>query len=276
MQLLSLLFGALVGLSLGLTGGGGAIFAVPLLTYALGVAPRQAIGISLVAVAVTSLVGFIQRWLKDQVEIRIGAMFAVASMLGVPLGVWLGRQVPDTWLMLLFSLLMLSISARMWRQAGRAISDVPVRLLGHDPKAALLDGPSCRRDAQGRLLLTTRCARMLALVGIFTGILSGMFGIGGGFIIVPSLMFASNMSLLRAVGTSLMVICLTSSVGLASELWAGQNLPLLSTSLFVVGGLMGMSLGLASAHRIPAPTLQRAFSIIILIVATLVILRNIL
>ena len=93
---LSLIFGAVVGLSLGLTGGGGAIFAVPLLVYGLGVDPREAIAISLAAVGATSLVGFLHRWKLGQVEIRTGLLFAVAGMVGAPVGTWIAGFLPET------------------------------------------------------------------------------------------------------------------------------------------------------------------------------------
>ena len=89
MLLLTLLLGALVGFSLGLTGGGGAIFAVPLLVYGLGVPPREAVGVSLLTVGSTSLIGFLQRAWRDMVEFPTGLLFAVAGMMGAPAGAWL-------------------------------------------------------------------------------------------------------------------------------------------------------------------------------------------
>lgn len=92
MSPLAILFGAVVGLSLGLTGGGGAIFAVPLLVYGLGVDPREAIGASLVTVGATALVGFLQRLRVGLVEMRTGLLFAVAGMTTAPLGSWLAAS----------------------------------------------------------------------------------------------------------------------------------------------------------------------------------------
>lgn len=96
---LSIFFGALVGLALGLTGGGGSIFAVPLLVYGLGVDPHSAVGISLAAVGATAAFGFVQRAWRGEVEIATGLLFAVAGMAGAPLGSWLNAQVPAEWLM---------------------------------------------------------------------------------------------------------------------------------------------------------------------------------
>jgi len=101
-----------------------------------------------------------------------------------------------------------------------------------------------------------------------------MFGVGGGFIIVPSLVLFSGMSLSHAVGTSLMVIALISSSGLASLLWTGQEISLQITSLFVVGGIAGLFLGQSVSRHLSTTALQRVFSVAILIVAMFVMIRN--
>jgi hypothetical protein len=278
MPLLSLLYGAIVGLSLGLTGGGGAIFAVPLLVYGLGVPAREAVGISLVSVGLTSFIGFLKKWQQCDVELPTGLLFAAAGMLGAPIGAWLARLLPETVLMFLFAGLMLTIAARMWMKAGHSATEVPAcEIGGRSGETAALeaaDGPGCQRDAAGRLILSSRCVRLLLLVGILAGILSGMFGVGGGFIIVPALVLFSGMSIVRAVGTSLMVISMVSVSGVVSLLLAGQVIPLEITSLFAVGGITGLMLGQSVGHRLSSTMLQRVFSVAILMVATFVIVRN--
>ncbi len=275
---LSLLFGAIVGVSLGLTGGGGAIFAVPLLAYGLSLPAREAVAISLVSVGLTSFVGFIGKWRKGEAELRTGFLFAVAGMLGAPVGSWIAAQVPEAWLMLLFSVLMITIAAKMWQRSGSAAGRtqvcIPIENLSHRPVDYSEDRPSCERDAAGQLILTSRCARLLLLIGVGTGILAGMFGVGGGFIIVPALMLFSSMSMSRAVGTSLMVISLVSASGIASQLWAGQTISLNITAWFVAGGLSGLCVGQAVGHRLSPSVLQRIFSMAILLVAVFVIVRN--
>ena len=145
MQLLSLFFGAIVGVSLGLTGGGGAIFAVPLLVYGLGVPAREAVGISLVSVGLTSMVGFLKKWRKAEVELRTGLLFATAGMLGAPVGSWAARLLPDAVLMLLFAGLMLTIAVRMWMQAGRSVGNLPGCMPGDETdQMSAIDGPRCR------------------------------------------------------------------------------------------------------------------------------------
>ncbi len=272
--LLTLSFGGIVGFSLGLTGGGGAIFAVPLLVYGLGVAPREAVGISLAAVGVTSFVGFLGRWRARKVEIRTGLVFAVAGMLGAPVGAWLSGLISETVLLALFAMLMLVVALRMWSKASEtAITGLPVAC---SAEAADVDGPACRRDINGNLLLTSRCAWLLAAVGIVTGVLSGLFGVGGGFVIVPALVLFSGMAIHRAVGTSLLVITLVSISGIASHLFAGRMISIETTALFVVGGVAGLFLGDLAGRRLSGAALQRVFAMAIVAVAIFVIVRTVL
>ena len=271
--LLTSVFGGIVGFSLGLTGGGGAIFAVPLLVYGLGVAPREAVGISLAAVGVTSFVGFLGRWRARKVEIRTGLVFAVAGMLGAPVGSWLSGLIPETVLLALFAILMLVVALRMWSKASEpASAGLPVAC---STEAADVDGPACRRDINGNLLLTSRCAWLLAAVGIVTGVLSGLFGVGGGFVIVPALVLFSGMAIHHAVGTSLLVITLVSISGIASYLFAGRSISVETTALFVVGGVAGLLLGTLAGRRLSGPALQKVFAVAIVAVALFVIIRTV-
>ncbi len=266
---LSLLFGAVVGLSLGLTGGGGAIFAVPLLVYGLAVPAREAVAVSLAAVGTTSFVGFVHRWKLGEVEIPTGLLFAAAGMIGAPLGTWLAGQLPDAVLLLAFAGLMLVVAWRLWQQAAR-----PQIPLSDCPPGPVSAGPTCQRDATGHLRLTSRCAMLLLGVGVLTGTLSGLFGVGGGFVIVPALVLFSSLPIHRAVGTSLLVIALVSLAGFASQVWAGRVIPFEITALFVLGGVGGLFLGQRIGRRLSAPLLQKVFAVAILFVAVLVISRN--
>ena len=114
---------------------------------------------------------------------------------------------------------------------------------GRPPMPPDEPGPSCRRDPSGRLHLTSRCFAVLVVAGLAAGVLSGLFGVGGGFVIVPALVLVTGMGIHRAVATSLLVIALVSASGVASYLVAGRPLPLALTGLFVAGGVAGMELG---------------------------------
>lgn len=266
--ILTILLGALVGFSLGLTGGGGAIFAVPMLIYGLGVPARQAVGISLLTVGSTAFVGFVQRARSGMVEFPTGLLFAVAGMLGAPVGSRLAELIPEHVLLALFAGLMLVIAVRMWLKADENAAHLPI----HDGDNA---GPTCQRDPEGRLRLTSQCAMLLGVVGLSTGILTGMFGVGGGFIIVPALVSFACMGMQRAIGTSLLIITLVSLSGTTGHLLAGKELSLQTSSLFTLGSLIGLFLGSWLAQRLAGRMLQRLFAISIVLVAIYVIFRSV-
>lgn len=266
--LLTAILGALVGFSLGLTGGGGAIFAVPILVYALGVPARDAVGISLLTVGSTTFVGFFQRARRGMVEFPTGFLFALAGMIGAPIGSRVADFVPEPLLLTMFAGLMLVISGRMWLQANDKSAQLPILT---DDKA----GPTCRRDPEGRLRLTSQCAMLLGVVGLGTGVLSGMFGIGGGLIIVPALVSFAGMGMQSAVGTSLLIITLVSISGTASHLLSGKDLSIQTAAFFTAGSFVGLFIGSWLAQRMAGPTLQRWFSVAILLVAAYVIARSV-
>jgi len=263
----ALISGCLVGLSMGLTGGGGAILAVPLLVYWLGEDPQVAVVISLATVAGTAVIGTAERARLKQVEFPTGLLFAAAGSLTAPLGSWLGEHLPPNLLLVAFAMLMLLIAVRMWWQADQAIPP-PAEACGPE------DGPSCSRDPEGKLRLTSRCAMLLATVGLTVGLLSGLFGVGGGFLIVPALVTFASMGLSRAVGTSLLVMSLVGLAGLGGHLWQGHAVPWEVTLLFVAGSVPGLFIGSALTRQLPRALLSKIFATMILAVAIFVITRT--
>ncbi len=272
MVVLTILFGALVGFALGLTGGGGGVFAVPLLVYGLGVAPREAVGISLAAVGGTALVGVVPRWVRREVEVGTGLLFSVSGVVGAPLGSYLSTLLPENLLLVMFACLMLIIAWQMWAKARNPKLATGVCITENEPSS---DRSACQRDEDGTLRLTSQCARLLAILGLMTGILSGMFGVGGGFVIVPALVLFSGMEIHRAVGTSLFSVVLISISGVASFLASGRSLSLETTLLFMVGGVVGMGIGGQVAKRLKGPTLQMAFASAVVLVAIFMIARTV-
>lgn len=270
---MSLLFGIIVGFSLGLTGGGGSIFAVPLLVYGLGIPAHQAVGVSLAVVGTTALGGALLRLRKGEVDVKIGVIFGLAGILGAPLGAWLGAKFPPSLLLGGFATLMLLVALRMWRQAQRKpVEAVAVRAetgVAHNGA-----GPVCRVDPGNALQMTSRCALVLVSAGVMTGILSGLFGVGGGFLIVPALMLTTSIPIHRAVATSLLIIAIISSAGVTSHLASGLSLDPQLTALFVLGGLLGMVLGGALSRRLAGPQLQKVFAGAMVTVAIYMLLRE--
>lgn len=272
MQGLALLIGMAVGLPLGLTGGGGSLFAVPLLVFGLSMAPHEAVGVSLVAVGAVALIGVARKVRSGLLVARGGALMAAGGMVTAPLGAWLARQLPDAALLIAFALLMLFIAVLMWRTAGRpgVGKEVPAHPDGEAPPHGL----TCRFDPAGRLRITSRCAFGLVGAGALTGALSGLFGVGGGFLVVPALIFATGMSIHRAVATSLLVIVLVSASGSLSYALAHPGMPWGQVGLFVTGGIAGLEMGGRMAKRISGPQLQRGFSVTIVAVSLFVIVKT--
>lgn len=263
---MAILFGILVGLALGLTGGGGSAFALPLLIYGLGMATKDAVVVSLAAVALTSAFGAVTAWRVGLVEWHPGIIFSFTGMLGAPLGLAIGKNLSESYLIMGFAVLVLLVAAAMWGKAVRSPAESAVVRAGIG-LGVEGSGPVCSYSPDGMLRFTARCNFVLAFVGLGTGFLAGLFGVGGGFIIVPALMFITKMRIHQAVATSLFVITLIGLAGVGSELVQGRTLPWQLTGLFVAGGLAGMGAGRLLASRMAGPTLQKLFAVAIAIMA---------
>ena len=270
-----LLYGAVVGLSLGLTGGGGALFAVPLLVYGLHLPMREAASVSLAAVGTVSLVGAWQRWVAGQVDVATGLIFALGGAVGAPVGVRIAKALPESVLLPMFAGLMLLVASKMWLEAGASPKTRSAET-GVDAGVAgvrvLVEASPSGGERVEQGAARGRALRLVPL-GLVCGVLSGMFGVGGGFIIVPSLVLFANTPMMLAVGTSLMVITLVSASGVVSHLMIGSEVPFLVTALFVVGGVGGLQVGQRIGARLAPGVLQRVFVIVLLGVAGLVLVR---
>jgi uncharacterized membrane protein YfcA len=221
---LGALSGTAVGFTLGLVGGGGSILAVPLLVYLVGVRdPHVAIGTSAFAVAVNALAGLAQHARNRNVKWRCAAAFATAGVFGALVGASLGMSVDGQRLLALFAVLMLVVAALMVRSRGREGDATVVLNAGNAP-------------------------RLLASGGA-TGLLSGFFGIGGGFLVVPGLVAATGMPILFAVGSSLVAVA---AFGLATSLsYAASGLVDWGLAAVVIGGgLLGSLAGTRLATRL--------------------------
>ena len=251
------------------------MFAVPLLVYGLAVAPREAVGISLTAVGGTALLGVIPRLFRREVELRTGFLFAMFGMLGAPLGNWVSSLIPENTLLVLFALLMFYVAFRMWRKSRQAEeSAVQVDCGGSSGADVPHSRQACQRTSDGQLRLTSRCAMLLSALGFLTGFLSGMFGVGGGFVIVPALVLFSGMAIHQAIATSLMVIVLVSISGISSYLISGGTVSWTLTGLFIIGGFLGMQFGSAVSKKVSGPRLQKIFATAVVMVALFVIAKS--
>lgn len=214
---LTLASGGLVGFSLGLVGGGGSILAVPLLVYLVGIGDAHvAIGTSAVAVACNAGINLVSHARKGAVKWRCASVFAAAGVVGALIGSFAGRQVDGDNLLALFAVLMLVVGGLMLRnRSGQGLPDV---------RLSAENGP-----------------RLVGL-GFGTGLLSGFFGIGGGFLIVPGLILATGMPILNAMASSLVGVAALGVTTASSYAWAGL-VDWRVAAIFIAGGVVGGLIG---------------------------------
>jgi len=242
--------GVFVGFSLGLVGGGGSILALPLIVYLVGVSdPHVAIGTTAVAVAANAAINLFAHARKGMVKWRCASLFAATGIAGAFLGSTLGKAVDGQKLLFLFAMLMIAIGIIMLR--GR------------------------RGQGDPGVHLNRSNAPKLAAAGLLAGVLSGFFGIGGGFLIVPGLMIATGMPIINAVGSSLLPVAAfgtTTAANYAAAGWVHWSL----AAIFVTGGILGGTSGARLAHRLAGRRglLNAVFSCIIFLVAFYMLYRS--
>lgn len=266
--MLTIFLGALVGLSLGLTGGGGSLFAVPLLIYVLGVQPHLATTISLAAVASMAAFGAIEASINKMVEWRASLIFVIGGITCAPFGVKIAGLLSENIIITCFAILMLIIAALMWYRATKQPADAAIVRVNYIDDDDENNGAICKYNDDQIIKLSAPCSVILVISGGITGVLSGLFGVGGGFLIVPALTFITQLNIHRAVASSLLVISLIGLSGVSAAVYQGRLITLDITGLFILGGLVGMIIGRLTAKRIPSTLLQKVFSLFILITAT--------
>lgn len=271
LAVLALLFGGAMGLSLGLTGGGGSILAVPLLVYGLGFELRAAVAVSLAVVGLTALFGAIIQARSRLVLWRAGALLGAGGIVAAPLGARLGAVLPDDLVLVLFAALMVVVGVRMARCGGaERTGDGTERVAGDDrvdrveSVLTAVEVPvgrlRCPRGEDGKPRPTPSCMVKLAAAGAVAGVLSGFFGVGGGFLLVPALMWVGSVRIEHALATSLVAIALISVSGFAANVGAAGRLSLGVVVLFGAGGALGMVAGARLKRSLSPTVLSRVFA----------------
>lgn len=249
MILLAVLFGTMIGVLLGLIGGGGSILTVPILVYVLDQSVHDATATSLVIVGLTALFGVVPHARNDRVEIKTALEFGGAGILGAFAGTAFNRLVSGPLLLLLFGVLMLTVAGRMF--------------VSKKKPAGSSDSMASSSGLHWPVLLT----------GLIVGIMTGFFGVGGGFLIVPALVMILGFPMRLAVGTSLLIIAINSAAGMVAQVQsAGINWQL--ALLFIAGGFTGAIVGGRLAGRIDEGKLSRAFAVLVTVVGVYLIARN--
>ncbi len=250
---LAIFSGSLVGLSLGLIGGGGSILAVPLMAYVVGLPPHAAIGTSAVAVGASALANLAGHARAGTVKWPCATVFAVSGVAGAAIGAQIGKRVDGQALLAAFGVLMIVVAALMLRP----------RRIGHNAEVHLT-------RASARRLLPP-----LAGTGFAVGVLSGFFGIGGGFLIVPGLISATAMPLLNAIGSSLLSVSAFGATTAVSYAASGL-VEWRVAGLFILGGLAGGYAGIEAAKALAGRKRMLAivFSAVVAVVGLYVTARG--
>ena len=248
MDPLALALAAVIGLTLGLLGGGGSILTVPVFVYVLGVAEKPAIAMSLAVVGATSAVGAVGHWRSGNVNARVAAIFGAVAMLGTYLGARLAVFFSGAAQLALFAVVMLAAAAFMLRRGA---------------------APAEAERAQAPPMALP----LIVLEGLAVGVLTGLVGVGGGFLIVPALVVLGRLPMRQAIGTSLVVIALKSFAGFAGYLghvdvrWGFMAAFTAVASLGILGGT-------ALCRHVPQRALQRAFAVFLLVMGTAILWEN--
>ena len=244
MIVLTLVLAVFIGFTVGLLGGGGSILGVPMLRYIGGMEAKEAIATTLLIVATTSGVGALQHARAGNVDWRTGAIFTVTAAIGGYSGGRTARFLSEDTLLILFATMMMATAMMMFR--GRT---------NMQPR----DEPFP--------------ASLAVIEGIVVGFVTGMIGVGGGFMVVAALVLAGGMPMHRAVGTTLLVVTLKSYAAFAgyiSHVTVDYNLAASVTAVAVIGTLVGASL----SQKVPAEKLRKGFAVLVLIMAGIVLAQE--
>ncbi len=242
--MLATALGMLIGLSLGAIGGGGSILTIPILVYVLGVDVHAATGTSLVIVGANAAFGALVHGRAGRVLWGQGGLFGLLGTGGALGGGWLNHVLPGHAVLAGLAALMLVAAWRMWAQRGTSLR------------------------ARGR-----QSWWKVAGAGSVVGFMTGFFGVGGGFVIVPALVLVLGVGMTYAVGTSLLVIAINCATGLIPYIRSG-SLDLGLAALMVVGGVAGIYAGAHIAGRSRDQRLREAFAVVVVLLAVYLLYRQ--
>ena len=261
MLALAIPIGLLIGLTMGALGGGGSILTVPVLVYLLGQDTHAATTGSLLIVGITALAGMAAHHLAGRVRVAQGVVFGLLGIGGSYVGSLLSVRVAPAVLLASFSLLMLAVAAMMFARSRRSRDGLP--------------GPDGGSDQHQVPIITFRpsfsCAWSRALKVLITasavGLLTGFFGVGGGFAVVPALVLVLGFTMPVAVGTSLLVIAINSASALVSRAGQGVHLDWTLIGVFTLAAIVGSLFGGRLATRVRPERLTAAFTVLLVAVA---------
>lgn len=248
--------GIFIGVVLGLTGAGGGILAIPLLMWSQSWNVSQAAPIALIATTIASGAGAIQGLLNHTVRYKAAIWIALLSIPSVYIGVTLSKIIPMHYINILFCVLMLIL-------AGRYFVKSPIQ------SANLCN----THESTGRFIWNTKTRVYLGGLGVCLGIVTGLLGVGGGFIMMPALKKISNLSMRCISATSLMIIFLVGSITLITQISSGYHYPLYTTFIFVTTVFIGMFIGRFLQYYIHEQNIHKTFAMLLTGIAIITLSR---
>jgi uncharacterized membrane protein YfcA len=257
--LLSGVLGIAVGIVLGLTGAGGAVMSVPLLTLVLHLPMVEAAPIGLLAVALSSGLGAALALRRKILRYKAASLMALAGTVASPLGIELAHRIPNRPLSALFALVLLYVGTRSWLDSRQTPEQMAAARKQNPP-------PCLLNPAIGKLTWTLPCARAIAGSGVVAGFLSGLLGVGGGFIVIPALRRYTDLDMKAIVATSMGVLTLIAGLGAAVSA-AHSPINFVVGLPFIAGTAAGMFAGRWFGNWLSGPSLQRAFGTLAICVA---------
>ena len=262
-EVISIALGLFVGLILALTGAGGTILSIPLLVFFLGLGISQAAPIGLFALMLSAGVGALIGLKNGLVRYKAVMLMAACGICLAPIGVWLTHYLPANLLGILFAITLAYVAWSMWRE--------PVPKVPFD--CYQTTQPCQINPATSKLFWTAPCTARLALTGGIAGLLSGLLGVGGGFVIVPALRKVSNFNIETVIATSLAITALVSASGFLSYA-LHDSIDWTIALPFAISTLVGMLISKLFTDKIPTSGKRRAFAALALIVAVALVVKN--
>ena len=259
MIFLAIISGAITGIVLGLFGSGGSIIAMPALMYLLNVEAKSAIAMSMGIVAVTATISGWDNWRRGNVDLKVAMMFGLFGVIGTYGGARLGVYTPVQVQLTLFALVMYAAAWKMLQAKKQPVAQL-----------ATAGGPPLSEDEN----ISAHMGH-IAAHGVGVGVLTGLVGVGGGFLIVPALVLLSGIPMKLAIGTSLVIVAAKSYSGFAGYVGAvpvDWTVMALFTSVTVAGSFVGTRI----AHRFSQETLKRSFGYFLVFVASYMLLKSVL
>ncbi|TXJ06713.1 MAG: sulfite exporter TauE/SafE family protein [Acinetobacter sp.] len=255
---LLILEGLAIGCLLGLTGAGGGILAVPALMASQGWSVAQAAPVGLLAITLSAFIGTIQSFIQKIVRYRAALWIALLSIPSARYGVQLSHIISPMWLSLGFSVVMFIVAYRLLTNKVTDFENPPIKV----------------NQNTGRIIWNVKTASVLGFIGIIAGLLTGLLGVGGGFVIVPALRKATDLDMQSIVATSLMIIFLVGGLSISIHVLEGFQYPLEVTLSFVIACIIGMLIGRQLIRRISPRIVQQIFASTVALVATYMVFSS--